>query len=62
MGAQLLGDGADVQYVLDLSLVKRQPSSKALGPANQIYAQVLPRVLSNVMHYRMNEERILPSW
>ena len=62
MGAQILGDDADVQYVLDLGLVKRQLPSKALGPANQIYAEVLPRVLSNVMQYSMHEERILPSW
>ena len=51
-----------MQYVWDLGLVKRLLPSKTLGPANQIYAEVLPRVLSNVMQYSMHEERILPSW
>jgi type II secretory pathway predicted ATPase ExeA len=62
MGAHQTGDETDVQYVLDLGLVRRQLPGKVLAPANQIYAEVLPRVLSNVMQYSMHEERILPSW
>ena len=62
MGAPIHGDESDVQYVLDLGLVQRRLPGKALAPANQIYAEVLPRVLSNVMQYNMHEERILSSW
>jgi hypothetical protein len=62
IGAQQAGDDADVQYVLDLGLVRRHLPGKVLAPANQIYAEVLPRVLNNVMQYSMHEEGILPSW
>ncbi len=62
MGAQQTGDENDVQYVLDLGLIRRQLPGKVLAPANKIYAEVLPRVLSNVMQYSMHHERILPSW
>ncbi len=53
---------ADIQYVLDLGLVRRQLPGKSFAPANQIYAEVLPRVLNNTVQYNLHEDRILPSW
>jgi hypothetical protein len=60
----LLGFGenynqADLQYVVDLGLVSTRNNVK---PANLIYAEVLPRALSNAMQLSINSERIVNSW
>jgi type II secretory pathway predicted ATPase ExeA len=62
MGGEHEGSEADVQYVLDLGLIRRQLPGKNLAPSNAIYAEVLPRVLNSVAQGNMHEERIRPSW
>jgi hypothetical protein len=62
MGGEHEGSEADVQYVLDLGLIRRQLPGKNLAPANAIYAEVLPRVLNSVAQGNMHSERIRPSW
>ena len=62
IGDELQATDAKMQYVLDLGLVRRVLSGKSFAPANQIYAEVLPRVLNNTVHYNLHEDRILPSW
>ena len=62
MGARTQGDASDEQYVFDLGLIRRDESSKALLPANTIYAEVLPRVLSRVAQTNIHPEDIRPSW
>ncbi len=62
MGSEHEGSDADVQYVLDLGLIRRQLPGKSLAPANAIYAEVLPRVLNSVAQSNLHEERIRPSW
>ncbi len=62
MGARIQGDASDEQYVFDLGLIRRDESSKALLPANSIYAEVLPRVLSRVAQTNIHPEDIRPSW
>ncbi len=62
MGGEHEGSEADVQYVLDLGLIRRQLPGKNLAPANAIYAEVLPRVLNAVAQGNMHDERIRPSW
>jgi hypothetical protein len=61
MGGEHEGSEADVQYVLDLGLIRRQLPGKNLAPANAIYAEVLPRVLNSVAQGNMHDERIRPS-
>ncbi|NJR44150.1 AAA family ATPase, partial [bacterium] len=51
---------ADLQYVMDLGLIRREKSN--IKPANAIYAEVLSRVLSNVAQSNLHEDRIHPSW
>jgi hypothetical protein len=62
MGARTQGDESDEQYVFDLGLIRRHESSKALLPANGIYAEVLPRVLSRVPQTNIHPEDIRSSW
>ncbi len=62
IGDELQASEADMQYVLDLGLVRRVLPSKSFAPANQIYAEVLPRVLNNTVQYNLHEDRILASW
>ncbi len=62
IGDENTGSDSDVQYVLDLGIVRRRLPGKTLAPANAIYAEVLPRVLNNTMQYSLHEDRILPSW
>lgn len=62
MGGEHEGSEADVQYVLDLGLIRRQLPGKNLAPANAIYAEVLPRVLNSVAQGNMHDERIRLSW
>jgi hypothetical protein len=62
MGDELQATDADIQYVLDLGLVRRVMPGKSFAPANQIYAEVLPRVLNNTVQYNLHEDRILASW
>jgi hypothetical protein len=61
MGGEGQANDADMQYLLDLGLIRRDDRKNAV-PANQIYAEVLPRVLTNIIQYNMHSERILPSW
>jgi type II secretory pathway predicted ATPase ExeA len=61
MGTEGRANDADLQYLMDLGLIRRDDNRNAV-PANQIYAEVLPRVLSNIIQYNMHSERILPSW
>ena len=62
IGTELQATEADIQYVLDLGLVRRVLPGKSFGPANQIYAEVLPRVLNNTVQYNLHEDRIRLSW
>ncbi len=62
IGHELQATEADIQYVLDLGLVRRVLPAKSFGPANQIYAEVLPRVSNNTVQYNLHEDRIRPSW
>ena len=62
IGAELQATDADLQYVLDLGLVRRSLASKSIAPANQIYAEVLPRVLNNTVQVSLHEDRILAGW
>ena len=61
MGGEGVANDADTQYILDLGLIRRDEYKNAV-PANQIYAEVLPRVLTQVIQYNLHSERILPSW
>ena len=51
----------DLNYVRDLGLI-RLDAQKNPKPANQIYAEVLPRVLTSVTQFGMHSDRILPNW
>ncbi len=51
----------DLSYVRDLGLI-RLDAQKNPKPANQIYAEVLPRVLTSVTQFGMHSERIRPNW
>lgn len=62
LGGEHAGSEADVQYLLDLGLIRRQMPGKSILPANGIYAEVLPRVLNSSAQSNMHSERILPSW
>ncbi len=53
---------ADEQYVLDLGLIRRDSRSKTTLPANSIYAEVLPRVLSRVAQTSLHPDDVRPSW
>jgi type II secretory pathway predicted ATPase ExeA len=61
MGVQGDATDADLQYLMDLGLIRRDSHKNAV-PANQIYAEVLPRVLSNTTQNNMHSDDILPSW
>jgi hypothetical protein len=52
---------ADRQYVLDLGLIRRSNLGDFI-PANQIYAEVLPRVLSQATQAEIHSERVRPNW
>ena len=60
IGLDSAASDEDVQYVLDLGIVRRH--GKALTPANAIYAEVLPRVLNSVVQRNLLDERLLPTW
>ena len=51
---------ADRQYLLDLGLIRRTESG--LAPANEIYAEVLPRVLTEAAQSQIHSELIGSSW
>jgi hypothetical protein len=53
---------ADEQYVFDLGLIRRDATSKSLHPANAIYAEILPRVLSRVAQSSLHPDDVRPSW
>ena len=53
---------ADEQYVLDLGLIRRDSRSKTTLPANSIYAEVLPRVLSRVAQTSLHPDDVRSSW
>ena len=60
LGVDSSASDEDFQYALDLGLIRVQ--GKTAMPANAIYAEVLPRVLSSVAQRNLSDERILPSW
>jgi type II secretory pathway predicted ATPase ExeA len=60
VGKRTVDEGADEQYVYDLGLVRREQGS--LQPANGIYAEVLPRVLSERAQHAVTQEDIVSSW
>jgi type II secretory pathway predicted ATPase ExeA len=60
VGKRTVDEGADEQYVFDLGLVRREQGS--LQPANAIYAEVLPRVLSERAQHAVTHEDIASSW
>ena len=62
MGARTQGDESDEQYVFDLGMIRRHERSKVLEPANAIYAEVLPRVLSRVAQTNIHIDDVRPSW
>lgn len=62
MGGRSEGNEADEQYVIDLGLVRYDRLRKTLMPANEIYTEVLPRVLSHVAQSRINDGDIKVSW
>jgi len=49
----------DMQFVLDLGLLERRPD-EGLVVANPIYAQIIPRVLTNILEISVGSIR--PSW
>ena len=51
---------ADRQYLIDLGLIRQ--SAAGLEPANGIYAEVLPRVLSATSQSFIHIDMIKPSW
>ncbi len=53
---------ADEQYVFDLGLIRRDPVSKSSVPANAIYAEILPRVLSKIAQSSLHPDDVRPSW
>jgi type II secretory pathway predicted ATPase ExeA len=53
---------ADEQYVFDLGLIRRDLVSKTSLPANAIYAEILPRVLSKVAQSSLHPDDIRSSW
>ena len=64
----LLGSGlgadaldSDVQYVRDLGLI-RLDEQKNPKPANAIYAEVIPRVLTAVTQFGMHSDFVKPNW
>jgi type II secretory pathway predicted ATPase ExeA len=61
----LMGDSStasepDVQYLLDLGLIRQD--QRGLGPANDIYAEVLPRVLSSMPQRNIHIDHLKPGW
>jgi hypothetical protein len=61
MGLNGTASEADRQYVVDLGLIRRNERGD-FAPANQIYAEVLPRVLSQNPQAEIHSERLRPSW
>ncbi len=61
MGLNGTASEADRQYVADLGLIRRNERGD-FAPANQIYAEVLPRVLSQSPQAEIHSERLRPSW
>jgi type II secretory pathway predicted ATPase ExeA len=55
-------DDIDTQYVLDLGLIRRAAATKSYAPANGIYAEILPRVLSRTTQMAIDTQDIRPSW
>ena len=51
---------ADRQYLLDLGLIRHDASG--LAPANGIYAEVMPRVLTGATQSQIHIEQIASSW
>ncbi len=62
IGGRSEGNEADEKYVVDLGLIRYSRLRKALMPANEIYAEVLPRVLSSVAQSKINDGDIKISW
>lgn len=61
MGLNGTASEADRRYVADLGLIRRNERGD-FAPANQIYAEVLPRVLSQSPQAEIHSERLRPSW
>jgi hypothetical protein len=62
MGERSEANEADEQYVLDLGLIRRDALSKMTLPANTIYAEVLPRVLSRIAQTSLHPDDVRASW
>ena len=63
LGVRSEASDYDVQYVLDLGLVKRGGSDgKTLVVANAIYHEVLPRALSAAAQNHLHARDIRPNW
>ena len=61
VGLDTPGLESDLQYVLDLGLI-RVDERKNPQPANAIYAEVIPRVLSAVTQFGLHSDFIEPNW
>ena len=63
LGVRLEASESDVEYVLDLGLIKYGGSDgKTLGIANAIYTEILPRVLSASAQNHLHARDIRPNW
>ena len=62
IGERSMAHEADEQYVLDLGLIRRDAATKTTLPANDIYAEILPRVLSRVAQTSLHPDDVRPSW
>jgi len=60
MGENVDSNPEDFQYVLDLGLVKQ--ISKQIVPANNIYAEVLPRALGAMAQRNIHDDYVRPDW
>ncbi len=62
MGERAAADETDEQYVIDLGLIRKDAGRKTTVPANAIYAEVLPRVLSRVAQTSLHPDDVRASW
>ncbi len=62
MGERASAHEDDEQYVIDLGLIRKDAVSKSTLPANAIYAEILPRVLSRIAQSSLHTDDIRSSW
>jgi type II secretory pathway predicted ATPase ExeA len=62
MGERASAHEDDEQYVIDLGLIRKDIVTKSILPANAIYAEILPRVLSKIAQSSLHTDDIRSSW